>query len=82
MKKDNKPDEEKTPPKKEQQLNQYIKYSAIAFQMAGIIGAGVWLGHWLDARYRGKTPWFTIGIGIFSIFVALYISLKDFLKKQ
>ncbi len=71
----------KKPPKKEQQLNQYIKYSAIAFQMAGIIGAGVWLGYWLDERYSTKTPWFTISIGIFSIFVALYVSLKDFLKK-
>ena len=81
MKKDNNPDEEKTPPKKEQQLNQYIRYSAMAFQMAGIIGAGVWLGHWLDERYRSKTPWFTIGLGLFSIFVALYVSLKDFLKK-
>jgi F0F1-type ATP synthase assembly protein I len=50
--------------------------------MAGIIGGGVWLGYWLDGRYNTQTPWFTIGIGLFSIFVALYISLKDFFKKQ
>ncbi len=74
-------EEEKKVPKKERQLNQYIRYSAIAFQMGGIIGLGVWLGYWLDGRYNTQTPWFTIGIGLFSIFVALYVSLKDFLKK-
>lgn len=82
MKKDSNPTGKKKPQEKERQLNLYIKYSAIAFQMAGIIGGGVWLGYWLDGRYNTQTPWFTIGIGLFSIFVALYISLKDFFKKQ
>ncbi len=81
MKKDSSQPTEKAPPEKERQVNVYIKYSAMAFQMAGIIGGGVWLGYWLDQRYNTKTPWFTIGIGLFSIFVALYVSLKDFFKK-
>ncbi len=67
--------------KKKPQLNSYIKYSTLAFQMGGIIVAGVLLGSWLDKRNANETPWFTIGIGLFSIFAALYLTLRDFLKK-
>lgn len=68
--------------KKKPQLNAYIKYSTMAFQMGGIIAAGVLLGSWLDERFESKTPWYTIGVGLFSIFAALYITLRDFLKSK
>lgn len=48
--------------------------------MAVIIAAGVGLGYWLDEKFANTTPWYTIGIGLFGIFAALYISLKDFFK--
>lgn len=67
--------------KKKPQLNTYLKYSTLAFQMGGIIVAGVLLGSWLDKRSANETPWFTISIGLFSIFAALYLTLRDFLKK-
>lgn len=68
--------------KKKHQLNSYLKYSTMAFQMGGIIVAGVLLGSWLDKRSQNEKPWFTIGIGLFSIFAALYITLRDFLKSK
>lgn len=67
---------------KEPQLNAYIKYTAIAFQMGAVIGGGVLLGRWLDGKVESQTPWFTIGIGLFSIFAALYLSLKNLLKNK
>lgn len=79
MKKKKEPQEQKP---NENSLNSYIRYTAIAFQMGAIIGGGVWLGSWLDERQGNETPWYTIGIGLFSIFAALYLSLKDLLKAK
>ena len=67
--------------KRKPQPNPYVKYSAIAFQMGAIIAAGVLLGRWLDERAVNETPWYTLGIGLFSIFAALYLTLRDLLKK-
>ena len=68
--------------KKRHQPNPYIKYSGIAFQMGAIIAVGVLLGQWLDERAANETPWYTIGIGLFSIFAALYLTLRDLLKSK
>lgn len=58
-----------------------MKYSGMAIQMGVIILLGVWAGMKLDERFRNQTPWFTVGMSIFSIFAALYIALKDLFKK-
>ncbi|MGI4743097.1 MAG: AtpZ/AtpI family protein, partial [Janthinobacterium lividum] len=48
------------------------KYSGIAIQMAAIIGFSTWAGVWLDGHFHTKTPWYTIGLTLGGIFVALY----------
>jgi hypothetical protein len=65
-------------------LNPYLKYSTLAFQIGGIIILGVWLGDWLDATYRpqAETPVYTIIFSLLFVFIALYVSLKDFIKPQ
>lgn len=73
-------DQKKKEPK--QPLNAYLKYTAMAFQMGAIIAGGVLLGSWIDGRVENETPWYTIGVGLFSIFAALYLSLKDLIKNQ
>ena len=75
-------DQEKRKEEPKPPLNSYIKYTAIAFQMGAIIATGVWLGSWLDEKNQNATPWYTIGIGLFSIFAALYLSLKDLIKSK
>lgn len=59
----------------------YMKYSGMAIQMGVIILAGTYLGTWLDERFQTKTPWFTVGLALFSIFAALYVTLKDLFVK-
>ncbi len=59
----------------------YMKYSGMAIQMGAIILLGVWAGMKLDERLGTETPWFTVGMSLFSIFAALYIALKDLFKK-
>jgi ATP synthase protein I len=63
--------------------NPYFKYSNMAVQMAVIIGIGCWGGHKLDQTYnKGGKPIYTIILSLISIFAALYIVLKDFIKPK
>ena len=63
-------------------LNAYAKYSAMAIQMAVIIGGGSFGGYKLDEYYKNTTPIFTIILSLVSIGLAMYIVLKDFIKPK
>ena len=49
-----------------------MRYAGLAFQMLFIIGLGAWAGVWLDARLGTRTPWFTIGLSLAGLALALY----------
>ncbi len=53
----------------------------MVFQMAAIIFAGSYAGVWLDKHYGMKTPVFTASLALFSVFLAIYFAIKDFIKK-
>lgn len=59
-------------------VNSYLKYSGIAFQMAGVLLAGIFGGRWLDEYFGNETPYITIFLLLF-LFVGflykLYIDL-------
>lgn len=63
------------------QPNPFLKYSTMAVQMAAIIGLSVYAGSKLDAKYATKKPWFTMGLSLFGIGAALYLTLRDLLRK-
>lgn len=56
------------------------KYSGIAFQMLATIGLSAWAGVWLDGHFRTKTPWFTIGLMLAGVLVALYQVIRSLTK--
>lgn len=60
----------------------YFKYSAMGFQMAAIIGIGVFCGIKID-EFIGlqKAPIFTIAFSLLSVIAAIYFVVKDLLKK-
>jgi len=62
-------------------LNNYVKYSGLAFQMGGVIAVAVWGGIKLDAT-TGTDPVFTIILSLLGVFVAIYIAIKDLIKQQ
>jgi len=63
-------------------VNSYAKYSAMGIQMVVIVAVGVIGGVKLDAWLRPELfPLFTVFLTLFSIFGALYLFLKDFIKK-
>jgi len=69
-----------TRPKKNP-LNNYAKYSSIAMQMLVIILIGVYGGYKLDELLEIKFPVFTILLSLISVSLAIYVAIKDFIKK-
>jgi ATP synthase protein I len=67
--------------KTKKNLNTYVKYSAIAMQMGLIIGAGMFGGVQLDKITTWEFPLFTLIFSLGSVVLAIYIAIKDFIKK-
>ena len=61
-------------------LNDYVKYSGMAFQMGAIIAIATWGGLKLDKLAGFETPIFTIILSLLGVFGAIYSVLKDFIK--
>lgn len=68
---------------KKKPLNDYGRYMSMATTMAVIIVGGTFLGRWLD-KWMGndKFPVFTLVLALFSVFVAMWIFIRDFIKKK
>ena len=69
-----------SPPGGSNRLRAFAKYSGLAFQMLAIIGGSTWLGIWLDARYHSRNPWFTIGLMLLGVLVALLQVIRSLTK--
>lgn len=65
---------------KKRQPNAFIRYSGMATQMAAIIVAGALGGIQLDKYLQTETPWFTGGLTILSVILAMYFAIKDLMK--
>ena len=72
---------EKSNNSKKKPLNTYAQYSVMAFQMAAIIFGFTYAGMKLDEHYD-KSPVFTTSLALFSIFLAIWYSIKDFIRKK
>ena len=68
-------------PSKQKLPNSYMRYANMGFQMAAIIGLGVWGGIKLDGITHLKFPVFTIVLSLFSVMAAIYFVIRDLLKK-
>jgi len=66
--------------KKNKQLNSYVKYSSIAFQMGLTVFVGAFGGVKLDEYLQWGFPIFTITFSILAVALAMYSSIKDFIK--
>ncbi len=59
-----------------------MRYATMGTQMLIIISLGVFGGYRLDKHFQYKIPVFTLVLSLLSVFVAIYVSIKDFLKKK
>ena len=68
-----------TPPSTDR-LRSFAKYSGIAFQMLATIGLSAWAGIWLDNHFHTKNPWYTIGLMLSGVLLALYQVIRGLTK--
>ncbi len=61
-------------------LNDFGRYSGMAFQMIAIILVTTWGGIQLDKLTKFHTPVFTIILALLGVFAAIYTAVKDFIK--
>lgn len=66
---------------KQSQLNAYLKYSGLAFQMLGTIGVAVWGGMQLDAYLGLRFPVFLLVFTLLAVVASLILTIKG-LPKQ
>lgn len=63
-------------PKKNNPLNSYAKYSAIAIQMFAIIGIGSFIGVKIDAHYGNDNNLWTIIFSLCSTILAVVFVIR------
>jgi len=61
--------------------NKYARYAGAGMQMLVTIAIGVYLGTWLDEKFKMQTPWFTVGCSLFFIFAGMYLFIKGLPKE-
>jgi F0F1-type ATP synthase assembly protein I len=68
--------------KKKKSLDNYTRYSSIAFQMLIIILIGVFGGVKLDQWIGLSVPVFTIVLSILAVILSIYTVTRDLLKSN
>ena len=63
-------------------LNDFGRYSSLAFQMIAIILAGVFGGIKLDQVVRWEFPVFTLVLTILAVFMSMYYAVKDLIRNK
>ncbi|NJC25918.1 AtpZ/AtpI family protein [Neolewinella antarctica] len=66
------------PNRKLDQNRDWVKYSAIGFQMVAVICAFVFAGTWLDERFATGSTW-TLVLSLTGVGAGLYVALRDFI---
>ena len=68
--------------KKKNQLDNYIKYSSLAFQMGGTIAFFSWLGLKIDEWQNTQQPFYTVAFSLTGVFLSLYLVIKGLINKK
>lgn len=60
-----------------QGLNNYIKYTGLAFQMMAIIGLSAFIGYKIDQFYEHQTQWVTAIACVLGVILSIYQTIKQ-----
>jgi len=63
--------------KRQKQLNIYIKYSSLSFQMALIIALGVFIGDYIDKTSNTSSRIYTITTSLLAFGFSMYYVFKQ-----
>ena len=67
-------------PQNQNPINEYVKYSGLAFQMAALILLGYWLGSKIDKWLDLSIPVFTIVLILVFLSLTFYSLIKSLPK--
>lgn len=59
------------------QINNYVKYSGLGFQMVGIIGIFAFIGYKIDLSSAHKTEWVTAIMSLVGVLISLYLVIRS-----
>lgn len=62
---------------KKKQLNTYVKFSGMAFQMMAIIGVMVFVGVKLDSKFPNQYSAYTVVFSLLGVIGAMYQIIKQ-----
>jgi predicted membrane channel-forming protein YqfA (hemolysin III family) len=65
---------------KQKPLNEYVKYSGLAFQMAALLLLGYWAGGKIDQWLGLHFPIFTVSLMVLFMVISLYSLIKSLPK--
>jgi F0F1-type ATP synthase assembly protein I len=57
---------------------EFARYGGAGIQMVLIIGLFVFIGTRLDRRFATEKPWWTLGLSIFGVIIALIFMIRSF----
>lgn len=63
-------------------IENYVRYSGMAFQMLTIVGLAIWLGMYLDKRLQTSQPYWTAALAILGVLVAIVLVIRDLLVRK
>ncbi len=64
------------------QINTYIKFSGVAFQMIAVIGVFSYLGVWLDKKFPNNFSLNTVIFSLFGVIFAMYLVIKKVIAQN
>ena len=62
-------------------MNEYAKWSGLAFQMIATMGLCVWGGLWLDKRLGLRFPIFTLSLSMIGFGASIYYVYRGVIKR-
>lgn len=68
--------------KPQKQLNNYLKYSGMAFELAGALLIGYWAGQWADEQFALPKSLGTMACMMLFLFAALFHILRSLMKNN
>lgn len=71
----------KTPNNPKSKFDNFIRYSSLGIEMMVIIAGLTFLGYKIDQWMDNSFKWFTLGLMIFSVIVAIIHGTRSLLKK-
>lgn len=72
--------DKKGKPKRGKQLNPYIRFTTMAFQMGLTIYLGSKLGEWLDVKFENENQLYYKIVTLIAVFVAMYSVISQVIK--